>query len=293
MAIYDCFTYFNEDLILDIRLNILDKYVHKFVIVEATRDHAGNYKKLNFNVNNFKKFKKKIEYIIVDDLPLDNYLYKKKNRHQNFIRENYQRNCISRGLIKAGDEDLILISDLDEIPNLSNLNFFKKEDKFALFRQKYFRYKLNLAIPCNKEEKEVYKNNYRECIGSAVCVKKYLKSPQYIRNIRDKADKYIFRTKKKLFSFKYLFFNPKIINGGGWHFGYIQTPSLIAQKFKSFAHGELNTKENTDINIIISKLKKNVDIINPTVKLKKIKITNNEFPEYIVKNKKKFKKWII
>jgi beta-1,4-mannosyl-glycoprotein beta-1,4-N-acetylglucosaminyltransferase len=292
MAIYDCFIYFNEDLILDIRLNVLNKYVDKFVIVEATKDHAGNDKKLNFNINNFKKFKKKIIYIIVEDLPAENYLYK-KGWHPNHSREHFQRNCISRGLTKASDEDLIIISDLDEIPNLSNLNYFKKEDKFALFRQKYYRYKLNLGIPCNKAEKKKYKTNYRECIGSVVCVKKYLKSPQWIRNMRNKADKYIFRLNKKFFSLKYLFYNPKIINDGGWHFGFILPPSLIAQKFKSFSHGELNTKDNTDINIIKSKLKRNIDIINPNLKLKKIKITNEDFPEYIVENKKKFKDFIL
>lgn len=293
MAIYDCFTYFNEDLILDIRLNTLDKHVDKFVIVEATRDHSGNHKKLNFNINNFKKFKDRIQYIIVEDLPLDNSLYKKKNRHPNFLRENYQRNCISKGLIKASDQDLIIISDVDEIPNLSNLNFFRKKDKFALFRQKYYRYKLNLGILCAEAEKEKYGSSYRECIGSAICVKKYLKSPQWIRDIRDKADKYIFRLNKKFFSFRTLFFNPKIINDGGWHFGYICSPALIAQKFKSFAHGELNTKENTDINLITLKLKKNIDLINPNVKLKEVKVTKGDFPNYIVKNKKKFKAYIV
>ena len=69
MNIYDCFQYFDEDLLLDIRLNILDQYVKKFVITEATYTHNGSKKKLNFDINNFKKFKEKIEYIIVDDPP--------------------------------------------------------------------------------------------------------------------------------------------------------------------------------------------------------------------------------
>ena len=69
MKIIDCFMYFDEDLILEIRLNTLNEVVDKFVICEATKDHAGNEKKLNFNINKFSKFKNKINYIIVDDIP--------------------------------------------------------------------------------------------------------------------------------------------------------------------------------------------------------------------------------
>ena len=69
MNIYDCFMYFDEDLLLDLRLNYLDKYVKKFVITEATYTHNGSKKKLKFNINNFKKFKDKITYIIVDEQP--------------------------------------------------------------------------------------------------------------------------------------------------------------------------------------------------------------------------------
>ena len=70
--------YFDEDLMLDLRLNILDEYVDKFVIAEATRDHSGKQKKLNFNYNNFSKFKNKINYLIIDDIPLDVKSKKKK-----------------------------------------------------------------------------------------------------------------------------------------------------------------------------------------------------------------------
>ena len=69
MKLIDCFMYFDEDLLLDIRLNTLNDKVNKFVIVEATKNHAGENKKLNFKIENFSKFKDKIKYIIVDDLP--------------------------------------------------------------------------------------------------------------------------------------------------------------------------------------------------------------------------------
>ena len=70
MKIIDCFMYFDEDLVLDLRLNILNSIVDKFVIVESKIDHAGNHKKLNFNINNFTKFKDKIEYFVLEELPV-------------------------------------------------------------------------------------------------------------------------------------------------------------------------------------------------------------------------------
>ena len=71
MAIYDCFQYFNEEHIADLRFNILDEFVDYFVIVESTVNHQGKSKKLQFDINKYQKFKKKIRYIIVDDTPED------------------------------------------------------------------------------------------------------------------------------------------------------------------------------------------------------------------------------
>ena len=142
MAIYDCIMYFNEDLILDLRFNILDKYVDKFVIVEGTRDHSGKDKKLNFSRSNFKKFEKKIIYHVVEDIPktVQNY---KKGWSPNFYRENFHRNAISKPIEKCEPNDLILISDADEIPNFESIKN-NKIKKFALLSQRNFYYKLNL-----------------------------------------------------------------------------------------------------------------------------------------------------
>ena len=290
MAIYDCFSYFNEDTILDIRLNTLNEYVDRFVIVEATRDQTGKKKKLNFNVNNYKKFKKKIIYVIVEDIPRIVKFFK-KNWHPNHARDQFQRNCISRGLLDADDNDLILISDLDEIPNLSNLKNSLEKNKIIFFRQKYFRYKLNLSIACNQDEQIVYNSKYKECIGTVGALKKNFKTPQYLRDLRNKADKYIFRKKKKFFSSQFFLFRPHIIENGGWHFAYINTPKLIVHKIKSFAHAELATKSNTNINFIKLRINNYIDPLDPSHKLERIEL-DNSFPDYIIKNKKKFKNWI-
>ena len=119
--IYDCFSYLDEDLLLDLRLNILNDFVDFFVIVEGNKTWQNNSKKLIFDINKFKKFKDKIIYIAVEDLP---------DGDNPYLRENHQRNCILRGLSKASKDDLIIISDLDEIPNPEALKLFKKEMQF-------------------------------------------------------------------------------------------------------------------------------------------------------------------
>ena len=127
MKIFDCFMYFDEDLVLDLRLNYLDKFVDKFVIVESTYNHKGEKRKPLFDIDNFQKFKDKITYLLLDkeapDLMEindgDNQDEKSGKLIMNAVkRENFQRNFISEGLKEVRDEDWIIISDLDEIPNL-------------------------------------------------------------------------------------------------------------------------------------------------------------------------------
>ena len=147
MNIYDCFMYFDEDLLLDLRLNVLNKFVKKFVITEATYTHNGNKKKLQFDINKFKKFEDKIIYIVVDQHP-ENILKlsdedSKKRRAEKLIlngmaRDYYQRESLNKGLNAANEDDLIFISDLDEIPNLEKFDFKLNSKKFVIFNQKIF-----------------------------------------------------------------------------------------------------------------------------------------------------------
>ena len=139
MAIFDCFQYFNEDHIADLRFNILNESVDKFIIVESTVNHQGKAKKLHFDINRYKKFKNKINYIVVDDTPEN---IKKTHEGGESLVEQHQRNSIMRGLKNANDNDLIILSDVDEIPDLNKLNEYDK-NKYAVFSQKMFMYKLN------------------------------------------------------------------------------------------------------------------------------------------------------
>ena len=230
MKIFDCFMYFDENLLLDLRLNILDKYVDYFVIVESNFNHKGERKKLNFNINDYKNFENKIIYLIYDKISdseekiLANDDYNSKNIKYIFNaihRENGQRNFLINGLDKASDDDVILISDLDEIPNLHNLDFKNIKEKLIFFNQEMFYYKFNLKLP------------NLNWVGTRSCKKKNLKSPQWLRNIKSK--KYPFYRLDLLFSDN-KYSDIKFINNGGWHFTNIKTAEQIKYKFESYLH---------------------------------------------------------
>jgi beta-1,4-mannosyl-glycoprotein beta-1,4-N-acetylglucosaminyltransferase len=296
MSVYDCFTYFNEDLVLDLRFHTLNEFVDKFVVVEATRDHAGKKKKLNFNISNFKKYSNKVIYIVVDDIPEKVGSYK-KNYHENFVRENYHRNCISRGLTKVSEQDLIMISDVDEIPNLTNLSTFNSKNKLAFFRQKFFQYKFNTCIPCSPIQKTLFKSDFIEWIGTGICLKKNLLSPQWLRDKRLEASKILFLESRNIFKrlkrfLKYKFLLPQIINNGGWHFSSVLSPEDMRLKLESFCHGEFNKDEFKNLEIIRTKLNNNIDIFDSRTALKSIEIDNVNFPSYILKNRARFAQFI-
>ena len=295
MKIYDCFMYFDEDVILDLRLNILNPFIDYFVIVESTFNHKGEKRKLKFDINKYKKFENKIIYLIFDKEPsgiekvfdTDNEGEVSRKLILNAAsRENGQRNFISKGLERANEKDLILISDVDEIPNLEKINWNTLKDQIVLFKQDMFYYKLNLRLP--------------DLIwsGSKACRKKYLKSPQWLRNVKDK--KYSFFRLDTLFSEK-KYINIKFINNGGWHFSNIKTAAEIEYKLKSYLHHrefDLNPMSESEIEDII-KNKQAIYDLKVDKKINKIGSGNklieqplNKLPTYILENIDKYKDWI-
>ena len=183
MKIYDCFMFSDEKMLLDIRLNSLKNFVDRFIIAEANYFHNGAPKKLNFDINDFPKFRDKIEYIVVDKQPENIFLENKKDSFEkkeekkilnSIMRDNFQREQLSHGLKNIEMNDWIIINDLDEIPNLENLDFNKFNDEILIFKQKMFYYKFNL--------------NYENFIwyGSKAVQKKSFISPQWLRNIKNK-----------------------------------------------------------------------------------------------------------
>ena len=292
MRFIDCFMYFDEDMILDIRLNILDKYVSNFIICEANFNHNGTNRKLKFDINKFSKFKEKIIYIPLEEQPKnlrkilnsDNQSIKNSKILDNaLLRENFQRNFLKNKIKNFHDDDLIIISDVDEIPNLENFTY---KAKITFFEQKMFYYKLNL----------LHKNF--KWYGSKITKKKHLKNPQWLRNIKSR--KYPFWRIDILFSMK-KYNNINFIKNGGWHFTNIKSAEKIDYKMKNFLH-HLEYEESglgvEEIRKIISEKKVFYDH-NADKRDKKwsaeiilVKESDQHLPNYIIENKEKYTDWL-
>ena len=295
MKIFDCFMYFDEEILLDLRMNILDKYVDYFVIVESTFTHKGEERKLHFNHKRFEKFENKIIYLVYDEKPKDIKEILKNDIEPDIsnkfiinalLRENGQRNFIINGLKDADDDDYVLVSDVDEIPNLEDVNFSKINQKILLFRQDMFYYKFNLNLP-----------NF-SWTGTKGCKKRDLISPQWLRNIKDR--KYNFFRFDTLFS-KTKYMNIKIIDNGGWHFTNLKNAKEIEYKLKSYLHHrefdvnpisseEIKRIMNDKIAIYDLSLDKKTQKIGHGKKLQKYAL--EKLPKFLQYNIDKYQEWM-
>ena len=295
MNIYDCLQYYDEDFLLDLRLNVLNKYVKKFIITEATYSHNGTKKKLNFDINRFDKFKDKITYLVVDKAPPKILEFvngetegekSKKSILNGMARDYFQRENLARGLQDVDDNDVVMISDLDEIPNLENVDLSKIKNKIIIFKQKMLYYKLNL----------LYENFIWH--GTKACKKKNFVSPQWLRNI--KAKKYpkwrfdLFFSKKK---YTDLFF----IENGGWHFTYLKSPEDLEKKLLNFAHHYEFEKSGLKIDDIKKFIAEKRIVYDHGIDQRGYKwsgrsilkkINTSLLPAYISSNLDKYKKWL-
>ena len=277
---------------MDIRFNILDEYVSKFIVVESTFSHSGEKKGLHFNINDYPKFKEKIEYIVIEKEPVDLF------RHEELLKSSYYKrlNSIKRieqsyeymsyGLGSADDNDLILLSDNDEIPNLSLITNKEISADYILFKQLFFYYKFNLLY------------DRIDWFGTKACKKKRLKKFSNLRNLKNK--KYPFWRLDTYFSdIKQT--NLKIVQNGGWHFTNIKTPEEIYEKLNNFGHHDEFEVSNISVDYIKEKIKNrevfynhladknSQDRWNDNYKLKKIK--NEILPKYLQLNFNELKRW--
>ncbi len=295
MKIFDCFMYFDEEVVLDLRLNILNKYVDYFVIVESIYTHKGDKRDLKFDHKKFEKFKDKIIYLVYDEHPKNIEKVKNKDNEEEksrkyifnaAYRENGQRNFILQGLNNAQNDDLILISDVDEIPNLKNLDFKKVNQKIIFFRQDMFYYKFNLKLP------------NMIWTGTKACKRKNLITPQWLRNVKDR--KFPLYRLDTIFS-KTKYIDIKLIENGGWHFSNIKTPAEIEHKLKSYLHHrefDENPMTVSEINEIIKnkqaiydlKVDKKTNKIGDGSQLEKYSL--DKLPKFLQDNLDNYKEWI-
>lgn len=249
--IFDCFTFFNELDILEIRLNILDAVVDKFVLVEATRTHSNQPKPLYFedNKERFAMFLHKIEHVIVDDYPE----YKTA-----WTYEAHQRTCISRGLKDCGPDDCVMVSDIDEIPKPELVLEYRNTKEIVYFEQLFFYYFINFI----NTRRPIWKGGTRIGPGSALSAY----SPNDFREN-----------------------NWKAVKDGGWHFSFLGGIEAIKQKIEAFAHQEYNKAEYTSPENIKKAVERGEDIFKRgyKYKYKTVRLDGN-FPEFLLHNRDKY-----
>ena len=292
MKIFDCTLYYDEDLILETRLNILDKFVDKFVICESTFTHSGKEKKLNFDIKKFQSFKNKIIYLVNDSEPRNLIFNKSKKEDASQMRPNAmkrianQREFLLNGLNSANNNDIILYSDNDEIPNPEKLNENLLKETITIFEQKLFYYKFNLLY-----EKLLW-------YGTRACKKKDLPKFEILRLIKPK--KYPFYRLDTLLK-KNKRMDIQIIKNGGWHFTRVLSPEEIHKKEMIAEHHDEYKLSKKNPEKIADLIKRRVIDHNHFVdstenkygkefKLKQLSV--DQLPKYISENLDKYSKFL-
>ena len=290
MKIIDCTTYHSEDLMMDVRFNILNDYVDKFVVTESKFSHSGNQKPLKFNINNFPKFKDKIEYLVIENEPKDiirkTIISSSEKRINSILRIEQSYNCMMKSIKNASDNDLICYSDNDEIPNFESKQFKNSKKNILIFKQHFFYYKFNLFY------------DLMPWYGTKACKKKKLINLSWLRNLKNK--KYSAWRLDTLFS-KTKQTDLEIINDGGWHFTNIKTAKEIFIKLSNFGHHNEFDESGVTVqdiqNCINSRIVNYNHQADKTNEAKykanyKLKIISDQIlPKYLIKNKIKYKEW--
>ena len=289
MKIIDCTSFYNEHMMYEVRLNTLKDKVDKFIVTESTYSHSGKKKKLNFDINNYPKFKDKISYIIIDKEPIG---IVPENNDPSLQRSNsLKRISLSydeslKVLKNFSSNDFIMLSDNDEIPNLSSKQFINNKNSIVLFNQLFIYFKFNLLY-----DKMLWP-------GTKGCTMGKLKSLSWLRNI--KLRKYPFWRLDTLFS-ENKYININIIQDGGWHFTNLKTPDEMYEKFMNFGHHDSFRLSGLTVEKIRDKiLNKEMfydhladkSSTNKWESNYKLKVIGDEMlPSYLIKNKNKYREW--
>tara|TARA_B100001057_G_C22649249_1_gene871432 strand:- start:50 stop:859 length:810 start_codon:yes stop_codon:yes gene_type:complete len=264
--ILDCITFFDNNLMFELRYNILLDHVDYFVICESKFDHTGKEKKKNFVWKSYYDTKKIKYFFLEKPFPTNT------NRWEN---QAIQREFLLSGTNFADPDDYIFFSDPDEIIKPELLKDFKLNKKYGIFLQKCFNYKFNVFNP--------YESPWE---GTKVCKKKNLKSIDFMRQ----------KIKKKNLKYSFLRFdkekNIEIFYDAGWHFNNIMSAAEISLKLKTFAHSEFSDEKFSSVEVIKKKIANREDLFDRGHKYEVVEL-NKDFPDYILKNVKNYHDFII
>jgi hypothetical protein len=246
--IYDCFIFYNELEVLEIRLNELDKYVDKFVLVESRKTFTMKSKPLHYELNKhlFEKFNHKIIHKVIDF-----------NSGGAWGNEFNQRNSIKEALSGCAPEDIILLSDVDEIPNLRNFDFKLIEDGETVgFNMQYYYYFLNCKM--SLQQYIIKGMTYGKLGDRDMQTMRGLEPTHYHSDL-------------------------------GWHFSYMGDAEKIKLKLNSFAHQDMNLPQYNNTEKLTERIRQGKDLFDRSYGFELVDASIETHPEYLVNNKDKFK----
>lgn len=281
--IYDCFCYFNEDMLLELRLETLWDHVDYFVISEASYTHAGVDRETEFDINKFQKYASKIRYIRLDKRPPGpNGFWK----NENFIRNN-----ISAGLYDAAPDDLILISDLDEIPKPASIHLYDPAYLRGDFCQRYYSYFLNNYWVGDVDKNGELIVNSNAWHGTKITTYEHFVNffDSNASQVRIYKSSGFFRGLKRAW---FKLFNNQLIKDGGWHFTWVFSVEDIIKKIESTAHQEFNDVMRKTPEYIVSIIRSGKDLNKPHARYE-LQDLDDQFPEYLLKNQARWKNYLL
>ena len=269
--IYDCIPFFNELDILNLRLHVLDSIVDKFIIEESTVTFSGEPKELCFEKNKemFREYLPKIEYIVVDNSPIDTTTH---------LRDKFQKNALEKGLVDAGEEDMIILSDVDEIPNPEALKELKEHfdpDKVYHFAQRMFYCFINM---------EEVSGNLLSITGEFPGIERKMWLGTKVFAKRSIPKDGIIQLREASVTAP----NAVRVANGGWHFGYMgsrheaDVSKRIGDKVVAAAHQEYNTED------ILAEAKYRLmlgeDMFGRNAKFQRVEV-DETYPEYLLQHR--------
>ena len=285
--IYDCFLFYDEDTLLDIRLNTLCKHVDRFVIAESRYTFAGKRReKLHFDISKFERFKDQIIYVINEKIPrIHTHEFKsnssvvKAGESDPWENETNARNSIMQGLTNAQDDDIIIISDVDEIINPECISRFGHRHLCTTVHQNFYNYKFNIQV-MNDD------GTPRQCTLPKMVKFKTLKGffrgqPDLLRNVKRRGTP----IRDSWIRWNWLKYRTKTLDNGGWHFSWVMNDKRISEKMSTISHTEHNTPQFNNLDHIRNCIDNNLDLWNRPRVMKVIPVTGEYLPEYLVSKK--------
>lgn len=293
-VIYDCFLYYDEDMLLELRLNTLHKHVDKFVIVESLYTFTGKKReRLHFDIEKFAAFREQIIYVINDREPIihqqafySNSSLVKAGETDPWQNESDARNAIMQGLTAAKDEDIIIVSDVDEIPRPEALAQFSHKHLCTTLYQPFYNFKFNLQV-MNDDDTP------RLCKLPKIVTYKNLKGffqgqPELLRNVKRKGTP----IRESWLRWNLLKWRTKIVQQGGWHFSWVMTDERIGEKMSTISHTEQDRPEFNNPDHIRHCVENNIDIWKRPRKMKIVPVDTDHMPDWLVANKARFQAFI-